>query len=304
MFIPTHHQILDSKRWAYTSKGWESVFLPLSDSCTAVGDDQIYRWTKTKWTSANDPLLDQMKHKVVYLPPGLSYAAKNSTFRRLAVHPDTVDQLVAAAPHYVDPRYWWVGQLVAYVFRLNTTLQHSIEERYTSLGFKSPVVGVHIRRTDKVGDEAGYHPVEEYMKYVTEFYERVKKASSNDGENITRRVFLATDEPRVIAEAKEKWPDFTFIFDEGISRSAGKTRHDPARLNEASLRGIITDLYMLSRSDFVVCTMTSNICRIVHELKLTRLPHRNAPHRTQSVDSYDEPQTHFPYVLVPFSDPT
>ena len=29
------------------------------------------------------------------------------------------------------------------------------------------MVGVHIRRTDKVGTEAAYHGVDEYMKYVS-----------------------------------------------------------------------------------------------------------------------------------------
>lgn len=36
-------------------------------------------------------------------------------------------------------------------------------------GFEKPIVGIHVRRTDKVGTEAAFHAVEEYMKYVSVF---------------------------------------------------------------------------------------------------------------------------------------
>jgi len=34
-------------------------------------------------------------------------------------------------------------------------------------GLSHPIVGIHVRRTDKVGTEAAFHSVEEYMKYVS-----------------------------------------------------------------------------------------------------------------------------------------
>ena len=37
-------------------------------------------------------------------------------------------------------------------------------------GFENPVVGIHVRRTDKVGTEAAFHPVEEYMVHVEEWF--------------------------------------------------------------------------------------------------------------------------------------
>ena len=42
-----------------------------------------------------------------------------------------------------------------------------LEDMEKSLGFTKPIVGIHVRRTDKVGTEAAFHPVEEYMKYVS-----------------------------------------------------------------------------------------------------------------------------------------
>ena len=57
-----------------------------------------------------------------------------------------------------------------------------------------------MRRTDKVGTEAAYHPIEEYMAYVDEWYRLYERNNSVE----VRRVYLATDEPSLLAEAKKK----------------------------------------------------------------------------------------------------
>ena len=59
--------------------------------------------------------------------------------------------------------------------------------------FESPVVGIHVRRTDKVGTEAAFHPVEEYMKHVEEWFEK-HELNHEPG---PRRVFVASDDPKV-----------------------------------------------------------------------------------------------------------
>ena len=60
---------------------------------------------------------------------------------------------------------------------------------------------MHIRRTDKVGTEAAYHSVEEYMQHVGEYYDRLEMKQKVD----VRRVYLASDDPTVIPEAKTKY---------------------------------------------------------------------------------------------------
>ena len=59
---------------------------------------------------------------------------------------------------------------------------------------------VHIRRTDKVGTEAAFHPIEEYMAAVDEYYNLLEMKQEVD----QRRVYLASDDPKVIAEAQKK----------------------------------------------------------------------------------------------------
>lgn len=55
---------------------------------------------------------------------------------------------------------------------------------------------IHVRRTDKVLQEAAHHSIEEYMVHVEEFYQKLSLKSPVE----TRRVYVATDEPRVIEE--------------------------------------------------------------------------------------------------------
>ena len=59
---------------------------------------------------------------------------------------------------------------------------------------------MHVRRTDKVHVEAGFHSIEEYMYHVDLHYKKLELSEKVD----KKRVFLATDDPSVLPEAKEK----------------------------------------------------------------------------------------------------
>lgn len=64
----------------------------------------------------------------------------------------------------------------------------------------SSCVRVHIRRTDKIGSEAAFHSLSEYMRHVDDYYNQREMIEKVD----KRRVYLASDDPNVITEAKEK----------------------------------------------------------------------------------------------------
>ena len=59
---------------------------------------------------------------------------------------------------------------------------------------------IHVRRTDKVGAEAAFHSIDEYMTHVEDYYETLEKHRHID----QRRVYIATDDPSVINDAKRK----------------------------------------------------------------------------------------------------
>ncbi|CDQ95099.1 unnamed protein product [Oncorhynchus mykiss] len=70
-----------------------------------------------------------------------------------------------------------------------------------------------------------------------------------------KRVYLATDDPSLLQEAKAKYPEYEFISDNSISWSAGL--HN--RYTENSLRGVILDIHFLSQTNFLVCTFSSQV---------------------------------------------
>ena len=55
---------------------------------------------------------------------------------------------------------------------------------------------VHVRRTDKIGSEAAFHSVDEYMEHVEDFFDTYELIHPNV--SFKRAVYLATDETSVL----------------------------------------------------------------------------------------------------------
>ncbi|XP_006632780.1 alpha-(1,6)-fucosyltransferase isoform X1 [Lepisosteus oculatus] len=243
--------ILESQNWRYATSGWETVFKPVSDTCTDRTGASTGHWSG----EANDkdvqvvelPIVDSLHPRPPYLP--------------LAIPEDLADRLDRL---HGDPSVWWVSQFVKYLIRPQSWLEKEIEEATRKLGFKHPIIGVHVRRTDKVGTEAAFHPIEEYMVHVEEHFQSLALRTHVD----KKRVYLATDDPSLLQEAKAKYQDYEFISDNSISWSAGL--HN--RYTENSLRGVILDIHFLSQTDFLVCTFSSQVCRVAYEIMQTLHP--------------------------------
>jgi glycoprotein 6-alpha-L-fucosyltransferase len=129
---------------------------------------------------------------------------------------------------------------------------------------------------DKLINEASFHSLDEYMVHVDDFY-AVQEIIS--GERVRqRRVFLASDDPSVLAEARAKYKSYEFIFDE----TSSKTSQLNSRYSPASAQGVIQDIFFLSECDYLVCTLSSSVCRVAYVLMQTR--HPDASWRVQSLD--------------------
>ena len=100
---------------------------------------------------------------------------------------------------HAAPMVWWVSQFLLYLLRPQPSLQRVLNKTVENQNFQHPIVGVQIRRTDKIGTEAAFHPVEEYMKHVEEFY--VRYELTHDVE--VRRVYVASDDPKVLGECRQ-----------------------------------------------------------------------------------------------------
>ncbi|VVC25206.1 Hypothetical protein CINCED_3A022785 [Cinara cedri] len=234
--------ILRSKGWRYSKGGWQDVFLPLSDTCLLPNGETTNRWPGHKNTQVITlPIIDSINPRPPFLP--------------LALPEDLVPRLNVL---HGDPVVWWIGQFLKYMLRPQPATSNKLDEYAKKVKFQKPIVGVHIRRTDKVGTEAAFHKLEEYMVHV-ELYYKHKELSDKI---IKKRVYLATDEPKLFSEAKDKYPDYEIIGDVDISKTASISK----RYSDQSLSGIITDIHFLSLSDYLVCTFSSQVCRVAYEI--------------------------------------
>ena len=111
---------------------------------------------------------------------------------------------------------WWVSQFLLYLLRPQPSLQQVLNKTVENQNFQHPIVGVQIRRTDKIGTEAAFHPVEEYMKYVEEFYVQYELTHKVE----VRRVYVASDDPMVLGECRQKFPKYEFLGNRSVAQSA------------------------------------------------------------------------------------
>jgi glycoprotein 6-alpha-L-fucosyltransferase len=98
------------------------------------------------------------------------------------------------------------------------------------------------------------------MFYVENYF---KKLALNDFIG-NKYVFVASDDINVMKELKVKYSDFMFIDEYYLfNEKEGSLKHTPKNLLHT-----LIDIHFLSRSDFLVCTMSSNV-RIYLFQKLT-----------------------------------
>jgi len=250
--------ILKSSGWRYNKKGFEEVFLPLSETCRDQGGGSRATWPGSEDTQVVElPIVDSVSPRPPYLPP--------------AVPADLVDRISRL---HGDPIVWWVSQFLLYMLRPQPHLTEMLQNTVENFKFEHPIVGVHIRRTDKVGTEAAFHSVEEYMVHVEEWFRKQRLTDPT----IKSRVYVASDEPRVLGECRKKYPDIEFLGDQEVARTAAVS----SRYSDSSLRGVIQDIHLLSLTDYLVCTFSSQVCRIAYEIM--QQYHPDASNRFKSLD--------------------
>nr|XP_022901745.1 alpha-(1,6)-fucosyltransferase [Onthophagus taurus] len=250
--------ILKSKGWKYNKGGWEEKFKPISDTCTDTFGENGSTWPGTPETQVlTISVIDSISPRPPYLPP--------------AIPEDLAPRLIRL---HGDPIVWWIGQFLKYLMKPQEKTSALMQDTMYNIGFKRPIVGVHIRRTDKVGTEASFHSVNEYMAVVEDYYDQLELKGSVE----KRRIYLATDDPKVLAEAKKNYPSYEILGDASISKTASIS----TRYSEQSLNGIILDIHMLSMSDYLVCTFSSQVCRVAYEIMQNYFP--DASDKFKSLD--------------------
>ncbi|XP_008558774.1 alpha-(1,6)-fucosyltransferase [Microplitis demolitor] len=264
--------ILKSKGWRYQKDGWESVFKPLSETCLSPSGLSHANWPGDPSKQVVSlPIVDNVYPKPNYQPP--------------SVPMDLAPRIQRLHGH---PLVWWVGQVLKFLMRPKDSMQKIIDNTKEKIGFAKPIVGVHVRRTDKVGTEAAYHDIDEYMVKVDQYYDQLEV------EPAVRRVFIASDDPKVITTARKRYTRYEVIGDPAIAETASVSK----RYSDTSLHGIIVDIYLLSLSDHLVCTFSSQVCRVAYEIMQTY--HVDAHDKFTSLDDvyYYGGQNPNPHVVI------
>lgn len=250
--------VIKSKGWRYHKAGWEEIFKPVSETCTDPSGKTQSSWPgKPNTQVLTLPIIDSISPRPPYIP--------------LAIPEDLAPRLIRL---HGDPIVWWVGQFLKYLLRPQADTSNFLQEAISKMGFKRPIVGIHVRRTDKVGTEAAFHGIDEYMAIVEEYYNQLELS-----QGITqRRVYIASDDPKVILEARNKYSHYEVLGDPIIAKTAAVS----SRYSDTSLKGIILDIHLLSMSDFLVCTFSSQVCRVAYEIMQNYYP--DASSRFHSLD--------------------
>lgn len=149
---------IDSKLWKYSKRGWHAYFKPISTNCTInfSGDYPSWSMHNERYNTIHLPIISRLKHRPNQLP--------------LAVPIEFYDRISLFHGH---PFVWWIGQFGQFLFSYQPHLKSHIERKKAQLRFEKPIVGVQIRRTDKINSEAAYHHVEEYMYWVDLYYKKL-----------------------------------------------------------------------------------------------------------------------------------
>ena len=92
---------------------------------------------------------------------------------------------------------------------------------------------------------------------------------------------IATDDPSVIKDVSQNFSHYEIIAN---SSAASITANKNNRYSSEEHRNLMTDFYNLVYADFMVCTLTSNLCRLVYKLRLVSKPLVTDLHDVISLD--------------------
>lgn len=185
---------------------------------------------------------------------------------------------------FEEPHVWWIAQITKYLLRLKPEYEKIVNNTINKLGFENPIVGIHVRRGNKK-TEIDYQPLDKYMQKVKEFYD-VLELSRNVS---ARRVFISTDDELVIKEAMEKYPDYKIL----LNQDSSNNKAQKYETQTMSSLGILIESQLMSKCDFLVVTLSSNLGRRYYEyLYWTR---KDAKERIKSLDyrhyeNFESPQ--------------
>ena len=185
-----------------------------------------------------------------------------------------------------NPWLWFSSQFLGYmVLRTNTKFQQLLENIKSNISFSNMALSLHIRRGDKITTgEAAFIPDEMYIQAVSNIFHK-KNIKTLNKINKTRIIYIASDDQ--LQNFSKKLPSNYFIKrlpSQYISE--GLQSYFTPRFPRIVLESILIDIHLLTHTNFTICTMSSNVCRLVNLLK-NAIPPYNLANRVVTLDRQD-----------------
>ena len=171
--------------------------------------------------------------------------------------------------------FWWRTAMVAYLLAPNREMEEilQLERLKAEIGFAGKVIGVHVRHgdachtTDRKGRCKG---LAYYLPEIRVLAERYN----------TKKVFLATDDQKVVDQARKLSGEFKFIFinfNRGVLNNKNQIEYRKNLWDGSNdhgfgiLKSSLMDLLLLAECDYLVLHNLSNMSRLALELAAARL---------------------------------
>lgn len=160
--------------------------------------------------------------------------------------------------------FWFRSTLLGFTFRLRSQLADDFSRERASIGFASPIIGMHIRRGDKCRNAKKGPLIPAGLCHSTEPFMRAAE-KLQDTYGVTS-IFLATDDPDAIAACR-RTSRFRCISFDDQSRGSNTLRGNDTLASLSVLREVDT----IAHCDFFVGTLgRSSVSTVAYELLVAR----------------------------------
>ena len=182
-----------------------------------------------------------------------------------------------------DPWLWFTSQFFGYlVLRPNDEFQKTLENVKSSISYSNIGLSLHIRRGDKITThDAKFISDQKFIDAIQNLYDNENIKEINN----TRTIYIASDDN--LSNLKKILPS-NYVMKRLPTEylSKGLQSYRTKNFSSIILESILIDINLLAHTDFTICTMSSNIGRLIHLLK-NAIPPYNTAKRVISLDSQE-----------------
>lgn len=234
----------------WNSGRWNNYFEPFCKIFKSPVKIPVYIFTE----EGKKRKLYRIFHKIVYRKTHLTDSIRWNSIKEMSKQPGS----------YSYPEIGIDGDVFHALQQLFTILLRPIESLKNELEaailpyHKRDILGIHVRRGDKLIREAGMFPVQEYV-------EKAQSAAFDFSE-----VFVASDSGQTLKEFREALPNLkhsTFCDLDSAGHDQRTFNNRALDIRIAETNNIIKDIYILKSSCYFVGTFSSNVGRLIHTLR-------------------------------------